>query len=330
MQRALSVGAALVLLCLAGTFCSLASAASPRRVLVIGSPSDATCSGLIEALRIQLGQAAVVVRVDPSERGQDGSTEVEAARQFRAKDVAIVLWIQEASEQSRVFALTGTAPSRRAELAALSAASPERERTVALKVGELLESESNEPKASDPALIERSRARTRAFVELGARLWRGGTPTQLVAGSALAIGPRWEWPSTVLEAHGAFAFDSGIHASAAVGQVDIDTVFVGLGSRLLWRAGPLAIGPYFDAGIDVIRARGATPDKHVGASELLLPTAGAGCDARLHLAQHFELRASAGPQLYLVHERLALEGRWVLDLGWAHASGSVSGVIAFP
>jgi hypothetical protein len=244
-----------------------------------------------------------------------------------------VLWIDDASGPPRVRALTASAPDTRLELGPLGPVSPERNRVLALKVEELLEHELAEPKrdaAPNASASAPRRVRTRAFVELGVRAWQGGRPSQLVTGPALTMGPRWEWPGGVLEAHGSFVFDGELHAKTPAGQVDADSTFVGLGARALWRLPPFALGPYLEAGVDVLRARGATSDKRHGQSELLSPTAALGCDLRLRFTPHFELRASAGPQVLFVHERLQLQGKQVLDVGALHATGTLSGLFVFP
>jgi len=329
MRRAISVIAAVTLLGLATSFCPPAWAAPRQRVLVISGSNTPAPAGLIEALRIQLGQAAEVVSVDSPGSTSDASADEDAEQQKRAAHAAIVLWIDDTSEPPQLYARTGTASSARLELGALSPTSVERDRVLALKIGELLEREPGEPRGPVSAAAA-GRHRTRAFVDMGVRVWSAGSAAQQGAGPAVAIGPRWEWPGSVLEAHGSFVFDRDIHARAPVGEVDVETTFVGLGGRALWFATTFGIGPYFEAGVDVLRAHGATADQRQGAQELLVPTAELGCDLRLRLAPNFELRASAGPQLSFVRERLALEGRQVLDLGWLHPSGAFSGLLIFP
>ncbi len=325
MRRALCVIAATSLCGSALAWSAPACALAHAKVVVLGGAHTSPPAGLVEALRIQLGKSADVVDIAvPDETENTGSTSDRAAAALRALGASAVLWLDDANEPAHVWVVTTSAPDARIELGGLDSANPERDRVLALKVEELLEREPSVPRSSE------QRARTRAFIEPGLRAWGGGSPTQLVLGPALAIGPRWEWPSALFEVHGSFVFDPTLQARAAAGRVEVSTTFIGVGSRVLWRAAPFAIGPYLEAGVDVLRARGTTADQRLGSAELLVPSALFGCDLRLDLAPRIELRASAGPQILYVRERLALEAQPVLDFGRVHGTASLSGLFVFP
>jgi hypothetical protein len=325
------------------------SVARAQLWVLTGGPSSATDS-LGEALVIQLADSGPEVHTRALSRGDDA--EAQARSLLRAGAGRMVIWSLRvnggAHDLRCVFQHGQAVDSTTTRLQ--GAWGPALERTIALKVRELLDEQaraapdpekapSNRP---DPAPAPAARRLPPAqpalppapspqpamvispLVELGVRgmtaSGNGGAQAALgvAAGAAIAKGAnRAELWLGVL-------WLSPLQATTMAGHVSTDEWKPELSVHALRRVDPSWLGGYLSFALRVVGAEGTTAAGEGGDRTQTVPALGAGAEGRLRLTGALWARCALGAELALKAQSFAVDQQTVLELGTLRAQAELS------
>jgi hypothetical protein len=294
-------------------------------VLVFSADESPRAERLLEELNIQLLNAAVVERHEPSERRQialdDGTIAISIESTSVAGDLRVLGFVKNLSGALELGRLrsTGTVDEARA---------------IALKARELFDVvrvSVERPEQPVPATHTSSAATISALFELGGFLGGGAGSSGVSGGALFSAGGRL----TVGERR--FDFDVLLRAplntsaSAPLGTVVTEETDLGLGgAAFLASALGLGFGGEIAAVLRRLHATGTTSSGHTGAGDRALPAIGGAVIVDSAIEPWLEVRARLGAEVALVEERFALQGVTVQDYRRIRPIAQISLVLVGP
>ncbi len=308
------------------------------RVLVLISESTPEPERFVELLGIQLSRIATV-EVGPAIIDGNLPDKVEmAVDEADAREATVAVWIERGGKRKGkkiefILHIVGRRQGRlMVEVFRLPARDgPDLDRTLALKVGEVLDKMlvPLEPEPSvawvDPTATERSPtvepapkprpAGLRFLAEVGARGSAGLDAPETAAGVYLAVGVRRPVADFLGEAYVSGGIDSGANTTTPEGTVDTDEIVTAVGVRLLSPVGGVHLGAQLEVALRFVTADGITPRGRTGSESVLLPAVLGSLEARWPLRSSFELRAAAGVEYSPNRLSLTVNSEPVVDLG---------------
>jgi len=308
------------------------------RVLVLTSESTPEPERFVELLGIQLSRIATV-EVGPAMIDGHLSDKVEmAVDEADARNATVAVWIERGRQRKGdkiefVLHIVGRRQGRlMVEVFRLPAKDgPNLDRTLALKVGEVLDKMlvplAPEPTVTwvDPTATERlppvapphepRRPGLTFAAEVGARGSAGLDAPEAAAGVYLAVGVRRPVADFLGEAYVSGGIDSGSNTATAEGTVDTDEIVAAIGARLLSPIGRLHLGAQLELGMRLVTADGVTPRGREGSENVALAAVLGSLEARWRLRSSFELRAAAGVEYSPDRLSLTVNQAPIVDLG---------------
>jgi hypothetical protein len=318
-----------------------AFAAPDVRVMLLQTDGGADRSAFLDALQIQLARKAIV-STGPELPAGPSSTRIERVARIIAMDgVKLAVWVDAGlatEDGSREFVLYAvgreqdTTVVRTARVHGVDG--PEINRALALKVGELLD-------ASPPLAVQdagQPQIATQAqggegiglVLELGLVGAMGAGSDAIQSGLLAAFGASWQSPRWRGEGYAAFRWMADSEFEAPAGHADVSEVALSVGARVLLGRGRLVAGGHVELGARLLDASGMAADGRDGGAWRAVPTLLGGAELRLALVAPLSLRAAAGVELALIHQRFAFEGSAVADFGRIRPTASLSLVLAAP
>ncbi len=303
-------------------------AGAEPRVVIVATRDAPALPALAAQVQLHAGQAVTVATIrDPSE----GSA-MFAARASQVVDehgAAIVVWVAAADAEDpaqRTFLVyaAGRWPGRALlELVRLDARTPpaEIERTIALKIGELVDA-VRAPRPLGAALgVPALRPRpARWRLELAGSLVRESGARRLAGRLAAAADRRLALGGWIVAAGIGAHWQPADPIDATAGRVDIDELGLGLAVAGERRLGPALIFVRPHASAALLLADGTSAGGERGAANVLSPLVGVDVGARWPLSDTIELVLAAGVDAALFQQRFLLDGRVAADLGQARAA----------
>ncbi len=323
------------------------------RVLFLTSESTPEPERFVELLGIQLSRIATV-EVGPAIIDGHLSEKVEmAVDEVDAREATVAVWIERGDKRKGkriefVLHIVGRRQGRlMVEVFRLPAREgPDLDRTLALKVGEVLDKMlvPLEPEPSvtwvDPTATERlppvepkpklEPPGLRFLAEVGVRGSAGLDAPEAAAGVYLAVGVRRPVADFIGEVYVSGGIDSGANTVVPEGTVDTDEIVAAVGARLLSPIGRLHLGAQLEVGLRFITADGVTPRGREGSESVLLPVVLGSLEARWLLRSSFVLRAAAGVEYSPDRLSLTVNSEPVVDLGRVRPVAQLAVVFLIP
>jgi hypothetical protein len=308
--------------------------------VLTGGPSSATDS-LHEALLIQFADSGLQVHARALSRDDDAEA---LARELVASGATpMVIWTQRVNGGEHdlrcVFRHGQAVDSTTVRLQ--GAWGPALERTIALKVRELLDDQARAPPepsapaaealppppsqpAHPPAPGQAPATVFSPLLEISARAMtasgNGGAQAAVGvgAGGAMATGAnRGELWLRV-------AWASPLEATTTAGQVTTHEWRPELSVHALRRLDPSWLGGYLSFALRVVSAQGTTAAGERGDSTEIVPALGVGAEGRLRLTGALWARCALGAELALKAQSFAVDHQAVLELGSLRGRGELS------
>lgn len=318
---------------------AVALAATPAgaapRVLVLGAGA-APRETFVDALRIQLRDAAAVELGPDVGEGPLATRVANASAAAERAEAVLVLWVEDGGPGMAILYVVGRAGDRALiEIAHVSGGDEgELDRALALKAREVL----------DAVLAAGTRP---APAPPPARLVVGPTPAgraaarrsrALLLEQGLVANTEGRWGIAAaaggrvggVEAVGGLSLLTAEAVRVPSGSVTVDEWLVLVGARYLVAAGPLRIGAELGGRLRVLDAAGATGDGRRGDTRVFVGAACGALETRLRLGSRLELRAHAGAELAFRRERFTVDGIVLYDAGRLRGAAGLSLVIALP
>jgi hypothetical protein len=319
------------------------SVASAQLLVLTGGPSSATRS-LHEALLIQLADSRLQVHTRALSRHDDAET---VARGLVASGAAqMVIWSERVNEREhdlRCVVLQQGQAARATSVRLQGPWGPALERTIALKVRELLDDQARAPPATPsaqaapalppPALPpaahapEPGQAPAMVISPLLETGVRGMTPSgNGGAQAALGVGAGAAMASAAsrLELWLDVAWASPLEATNMAGQVTTHEWRPELSVHALRRVDPGWLGGYLGFALRVVGAHGTTAAGEGGDRTETVPALSAGGEGRLRLLGALWARCALGAELALKAQRFAVDHQTVLELGTLRGRAELS------
>jgi hypothetical protein len=313
----------------------------PQQAVVIAFTETGTMSptAFLEELRIQLGGRARIDEAPSLSKGLAREAPDAVLEVMRAQSAALAVSI-ESSTVAHGLRIYGYAREIGSvvELGRLAGEhSVDEDRTLALKVGELLDTVLSkrdsvsalvaEPKVEEPRAIS-------LMLEIGAFIGSGSgaSGASSAAGGFLAApGVRFGAGERRLEVFALLRAPLDSVTSSSLGRVTTSETAFGIGARLLLSTDArVAFGPALDVDLRHLHAIGTAPDGRTGTADRVLPVASAGVAAGFAPAPWFELRAQGGVEVSFVEERFAVAGSTIQHYGRLRPTGQATVVLIIP
>jgi hypothetical protein len=312
------------------------------QLAVLNGAASSAPDSLSEALVIQLADSELLVSAHVLSKGDDAD---DVARNMLGAGAArIVIWtvrVAEGMHELRcVFRHASSVESTTTRLR--GAWGPALERTIALKVRELLDELSRDPiparappaSGSDPAQAAEAPPTPQARAVLArAPSHPPATATSpLVAvgvGGMTASGNAGGQAALGVGAGGAMTVGAGraelwlrahwvanpLTAGAPTGRVTTREWIPELSVHGLRRLDPSWLGGYLSLALRIVHAQGVSAAGEHGEQTRTVPSLGAGAEARLRLVSALWARCALGAELALKAQRFAVDGQTLLELG---------------
>jgi len=324
------------------------------RVLVLSPETEPPPPRFVQELGIHLADTAEVLP-GPAVSGVTLPAKVDSAvRAVDAGDATLAVWVErggktKGGELEFVLYIVGRREGRLlVEVFRVPAKEgPDLDRTLALKVGEVLDRalrketqttaangwlapeipETPEPLPATPEPVRQRRW----LAELDGRWGGGGDAPASQSGAALAGGVRWRRDQLALEVLLAVGFDGGLEELEDLdGTVTTDEVTAAACARLLAKVGPVWAGGGLSAGARFVDAEGTTPRGTTGSDWIAVPTVTAAADVRFPIGRSLEVRGAAGMEWSPDRVTLTVNQQPVVDLGRVRAVAEVALVFSIP
>jgi len=325
-------------------------AARSGPVLLLDEEGAAPQAGLLLALRIQLGEdARVEARPAPAGLTRAGRTQA-AATLLAAEQARAVVWTEasQGSPPGEDGALTFFVlrPGSQGGADALDAQrvegppGPDLDRTIALKVSEIMEqaqTSSTPSEGAAPAPGSAVSAARPPEVVAPAPAWRFRLLAQLAAmaapvgatgfgpwGPALGAGVSLRLDALRFGALAEVTWLPAVTREDAGARVQVQELTPALRLSAQTWLGSLWLGPYTAVAWSVVRAEASSADGMVDDASELSPSWLAGAGIELPLSAGFGLALDLGVQVRLRRQRFSVEGRELADSGRARPVGRLA------
>lgn len=307
-------------------------------VVILDSPGIGPFDEFVAVLRVQVRGSAGVRIGPPVVKGDLGERVGEAAAIMTRQRPLLVVWIEQAGESTYVVYAVGSKEDRAlVEVVRVPATgSQDVARVMAIKVSNLVDivlmrraPESRDvaaafapppPRAAEPT------TRTGVSLEAGGVGALGAGDVSGQAGLGLGAAVEVHTRDWVLAGFAAARWLSTIEAEAEVGTMDIRELDGGLGVRAGRRIARAVVAGDLEVAARVLHAGATAADGREESATRAVPVTRAALAAEFALTERLGIRATAGIEVALLHQRFLLLDEPIANLGRSRLIAAISGV----